>query len=418
MGRIAVIGLGYIGLPTAVVLARAGWDVVGVDIDAQRVAQVQAGRLPFIEPGLDQWLAEVVANGQLVVQSQVPSAEVYIVAVPTPLTRGGTQPDLSYVNAAAEAIAAQLTGAELIILESTSPPGTTKQLADVVARIRPELFSDDVHDDQRVDFAHCPERVLPGNAISELVGNDRIIGGLRPRAAERAREIYSTFCQGEIALTDATTAEFVKLAENAYRDVNIAFANELSILSAGLGVDVWELISLANRHPRVNILQPGPGVGGHCIAVDPWFIAATDVAHSPLIQAARAVNDGKPRYVCDQVVEAVTATKARDIAVLGLAFKADIDDLRGSPALEIAIELANRLPGELLVVEPHIVELPEPLSARPEVSLVSLAAALERADVVLVLVDHTAFKEVTAAQLQGKVVIDTRGIYRTRYSSV
>jgi UDP-N-acetyl-D-mannosaminuronic acid dehydrogenase len=401
---VCVVGLGYIGLPTAAILARNGLDVVGVDVNPRHVDAVNAGELPFVEEGLGEVIAEVVAAGKLSAQATTPASEVYIVAVPTPF-RDEYQVDVKYIDAATDGIIPQLSGGELLVLESTSPPGTTEHMRDRVLAARPEL-------EGKVDFAHAPERVLPGRMMEELVSNDRVIGGVTPEAAERARDLYAVFCKGDLFLTDARTAELSKLAENSFRDVNIAFANELSLICDQLGVNVWELIELANKHPRVNILQPGPGVGGHCIAVDPWFIVSSAPTLSRLIRTAREVNDGKPTWVIDQVHKALAEQPGARVAALGLAFKPDIDDLRESPALNIADQLATEL-GEdaLLVVEPNVPELPARLAGR-NIQLVGLDEALAQADLVVLLVDHKEFKELPAERLTGKRVIDTRGTWR------
>ncbi|MDU0348347.1 UDP-N-acetyl-D-mannosamine dehydrogenase [Actinomyces sp. MRS3W] len=411
MTAICVIGLGYIGLPTAAVLARAGADVVGVDVSARHVDAVNRGELPFVEPDLGEVVTDVVASGRLRAQRETPHADVYIVAVPTPF-KGDHEPDLSYVEAAAEGIAPQLVGGELVILESTSPVGATEHVADVILGARPDLSRDDGDGRPVVHFAYCPERVLPGRVMAELVTNSRIIGGVSPQAAQMARDVYALFCKGDLRLTDARTAEMVKLTENSFRDVNIAFANELSLISEKFGIDVWELIELANLHPRVNILQPGPGVGGHCIAVDPWFIVSAAPQEARLIRTAREVNDSKPLQVVERVRQAVAGMAAPTIAALGLAFKADIDDLRQSPAVEITRDVA-RLPGaRVLVAEPNISALPAALADAANVELVDFSEAIARADVIVLLVDHRQFKALDRSLLAGKRIIDTRGIWR------
>lgn len=410
---ICVIGLGYIGLPTAATLAKAGNEVVGVDVSDRHVESVNRGELPFVEEGLGNVVADVVGRGLLRAQKEVPHADVYIVAVPTPFKGADHEPDLSYVDAAAEAIAPQLVGDELLILESTSPPGTTDHMAEVVLDARPDLSLHGDRGGRVVHFAHCPERVLPGRIMIEIVANARIIGGVTPQAAEMAKEVYATFCEGELVLTDAKTAEMTKLTENAFRDVNIAFANELSVLCAQIGIDVWELIELANRHPRVNILSPGPGVGGHCIAVDPWFIVSSAPREARLIRTAREVNDAKPDHVIERVHEVLAGTDSPTIGALGLAFKADIDDLRESPALEIVKKLSESAPSAtVLVAEPNVTELPESLGELNNVTLVEVEEAIDRADVVLLLVDHKRIKEIDRSRLAGKRIIDTRGAWR------
>lgn len=411
---IAVIGLGYIGLPTAAILATHGADVIGVDVNQVTVDAVNRGEVPFVEPDLSISVAGAVTQGRLRADTKTPQADTFIVAVPTPFAENYAA-DLSYIDAAADALAPQLRGGELIILESTSPPGATQHLADRVLAARPDLSLDGHGGAPVVHFAHCPERVLPGRVMIELVTNDRIVGGLTKEAAERAKELYGTFCQGEIMLTDAVTAEMAKLVENSYRDVNIAFANELSLISGELGIDVWELIELANHHPRVNILQPGPGVGGHCIAVDPWFIVSSVPQHANLIRTAREVNDAKPEQVIQRVLAKAARFKSPNLAVLGLAFKPDIDDLRESPARRIVSRLADELPDATIsAVEPHIEELPSELASRENVTLVPFEQAVRDADIVVLLVDHAVFKAADRRKLKlrEKVVIDTRGVWR------
>jgi UDP-N-acetyl-D-mannosaminuronic acid dehydrogenase len=388
-------------------------NVVGVDVDQDKVDAIARGEAPFDEPDLAVAVSGAVAQGTLRAQIDVPRADVFILAVPTPF-KEGHQADLKYVRAAIESIAPVLGGDELIILESTSPPGTTRRISRWLAELRPDLSFP--HDDSRapqVFIAHCPERVLPGRIMIEIVTNDRVIGGLTPECASRAADLYRVFCQGDIALTDAESAEMSKLAENSFRDVNIAFANELSLIADQLHLDVWEIIALANRHPRVNILSPGPGVGGHCIAVDPWFIVSTAPEVATLIRTAREINDGKPGHVVSQVVDRAKRMVEPTIAAIGLAFKANVDDLRESPAVQIVGELADALPDvSVLTVEPYVTELPKVLAARNNVQLVGLAAALEVADIVVVLVGHTAFSAVKRSALQGKVVFDTIGLWR------
>lgn len=411
-GTLCVIGLGYIGLPTAVIFAKNGWRVKGVDVSDRTIEYVTAGRLPFVEDGLGEVLAEVVENGSLTVQKDTPKADIYIISVPTPF-KGDYEADLSYIDAATEAIIPRLEGGELIVLESTSPPKATEHIAHMVLEARPDLSLDGSQDRPKVFFAHAPERVLPGRIMIELVANDRIIGGLNEGAAERAKEVYETFCDGTIHLTDATTAEMAKLTENSFRDVNIAFANELSLIADNLDIDVWELIDLANKHPRVNILQPGPGVGGHCIAVDPWFIVSSDRENSRLIRTAREVNDAKPNFVLDKVHSAVTHSDNKAVAALGLAFKANIDDLRESPAVEIALQLAEDPTVEkIYVVEPNISALPPKLADNTKLELLPLKDALANSGVAVLLVDHDQFKSLTIDDLQGTTLIDTRGLLR------
>ncbi|AMO89869.1 nucleotide sugar dehydrogenase family protein [Corynebacterium simulans] len=395
-------------------MANSGVDVTGVDVNAANVEKINRGEVTIVEPGLQEELNEALSSGRFRATTEQVHADAYIIAVPTPFT-DSYDVDMKFIYSAAEAIAPQLVGDELIVLESTSPPQTTAKMAERILEIRTDLVADgaDNPDDKPVIyFAHCPERILPGYAMEELRTNDRIIGGQTPEATRRATEIYATFCKGELLPTNDVTAEMAKLTENSFRDVNIAFANELSLISDKLGIDVWELINLANHHPRVNILQPGPGVGGHCIAVDPWFIVAADPENSKLIHTARKVNDGKPEWVKQKVKEAVAESNASKVAVFGLAFKADIDDLRESPALNIAVDLAEELEDkQILAVEPNVSELPKRLKGFDNVELVSYTNALEQADVIVLLVDHKEFKELSSAQLTGKAVVDTKGLW-------
>lgn len=415
--RLTVVGLGYIGLPTAVVFAQNGWQVTGVDVTDRVVDMVNAGKLPFVEDGLETALREVVDAGLLRAQKSTPASDIYIVSVPTPF-KGDHEADLSYIEAAADGIAPQLEGDELIVLESTSPPGATEYMAQRIMKARPDLSLDGADGRPVVLFAHAPERVLPGRIMIEMTANDRIIGGLTPEAGKRAAEVYSSFCEGEVSVTDAKTAEMAKLTENAFRDVNIAFANELSLIADRMGVDVWELIELANKHPRVNILQPGPGVGGHCIAVDPWFIVSSDRENSNLIRTAREVNDGKPEWVIRKVEEAMKeAGPDASVALLGLAFKPNIDDLRESPALNIAVKLVDKHPErDFLIVEPNIETMPKALQGKGNATLVSTEEAINQAGVVVLLVDHAPFTEAIISKDQQ--VVDTRGIWNYVFKSL
>ena len=411
-GTLTVIGLGYIGLPTAVVFADNNWNVIGVDVSDRTVEMVNRGELPFVEVGLEEALKNAVDTGRLRAQKTTPASDIFIVSVPTPF-KGDHEADLSYIEAAADGISPVLKGGELVVLESTSPPGATKHMADRIIESRPDLSLTGEEGKPVVYFAHAPERVLPGRIMIEMTSNDRIIGGLTEEGGARAQALYQTFCEGEVSLTDATTAEMAKLTENAFRDVNIAFANELSLIADRLGINVWELIELANKHPRVNILQPGPGVGGHCIAVDPWFIVSTDRENSNLIRTAREVNDSKPQWVINKVEEAMKeAGPNAKVALLGLAFKPDIDDLRESPALSIAERLIETHPEtEFLVVEPNIEALPTSIEGVPTARLVTLEEALSSASVIVLLVDHREFRSHHEA-LVGYQLIDTRGVWR------
>ena len=410
--EVVFVGLGYIGLPTAVVMANHGVRVHGVDVNASAVERIQRGEVTIVEPGLEEQLKKAVDSGQLTASTEMQQGNAFVIAVPTPF-KDNYEGDLSYIMSAAESIAPQLRGDEVVILESTSPPKTTHKLADKILELRPDLSVDGANGKPVIHFAYCPERILPGKAMEELISNDRIIGGRTPEAARRATEVYASFCEGELLATDDVTAEMAKLTENSFRDVNIAFANELSLISDNLGIDVWELIELANHHPRVNILQPGPGVGGHCIAVDPWFIVSSDRENSNIIRTAREVNDGKPKWVINKVDEAVKNIDSPVIAALGLAFKPNIDDLRESPALNITKDLAEHVDhATVLAVEPNVRDLPKTLQCLSNVEFAQYLEAIERADVVLLLVDHDEFKAIPATALKGKAVVDTKGLWR------
>lgn len=414
--HVAFVGLGYIGLPTAVVMANSGLQVTGVDVMPEKVDAMNRGEVTIVEPGLEEELRSALDTGRFRATTDMPKADAYIVAVPTPFT-DGHEVDMRFIYSAAEAIAPQLEGGELIILESTSPPRTTERMAQRILELRPEFHidgSEDRSDGPALFFAHCPERILPGKAMEELRTNDRIIGGMSPEATKRAKAIYSSFCRGELLETNDRTAEMAKLTENSFRDVNIAFANELSLICDEQDISVWELIELANHHPRVNILQPGPGVGGHCIAVDPWFIVSTAPETSRLIRTAREVNDTKPEWVLGKIDAAIKAVDGSPtIALLGLAFKPDIDDLRESPALDIAVQVAQRYADAAIhVVEPNIHELPGSLQDFANVELTTLETAIPAADVVVLLVDHKEFYGAEISVGDANRVIDTRGIWR------
>jgi UDP-N-acetyl-D-mannosaminuronic acid dehydrogenase len=412
-GRVAVIGLGYIGLPTAVALATRGVDVVGVDVNEATVEAVSRGEVPFVEPELAIGVSGAVSRGNLEASTKTPEADAFIIAVPTPFNADHTA-DLTYVRSAVEQIAPRLRGGEVIVLESTSPPGTTEAMSRWLGELRSDLIAPHAGEGLP-DFhvAHCPERVLPGRIMIEMVTNDRVIGGVTQTCAKRAASIYRVFSQGELLLTDAASAEMAKLVENAYRDVNIAFANELSLIGEELQLDVWEVIRLANHHPRVNILTPGPGVGGHCIAVDPWFIVGAAPELSRLIRTAREVNDGKPHHVAQQVIAKTSRFRDPTVACLGLSYKANIDDLRESPALDIVVGIAEGLPDlDIRVAEPFVDALPAALANRPNVKLQHAPAAIDDADIVVLLVDHDHFRSLSRSRLDGKVVYDTRGLWR------
>lgn len=410
-GKVSVVGLGYIGLPTAAFIASKGIPVVGIDVNQDAVDSINAGTVPFFEPGFGELLARVVEEGTLSAQTEQIDADAYIVCVPTPF-REDHSVDTKYIRAASEALAPCLKPGVLVVLESTSPPGTTENMAKHLIELRPDLSLND-EDENAIFVAHCPERVLPGKIMEEMENNDRVIGGLTPKGAQLARDLYATFCTADLLLTNATTAEMAKLTENSFRDVNIAFANELSLICDRLGIDVWELIELANHHPRVNILQPGPGVGGHCIAVDPWFIVSAAPEEAKLIQTARNVNDGKPQWVIDQVLKALEGKDNPVVAALGIAFKNDIDDLRESPSLEIVKRLGVDNPQlDIRVVEPNVETLPPVLNNLSNLTKQDTEEAIAAADVVLLLVNHRQFVGLDQSLLEGKTVIDTKGIWR------
>lgn len=403
--HICVIGLGYIGLPTAATFAAHGVKVTGVDVNPHAVDMINQGKVHIVEPDLDALVRDVVAQKKLSAQPQPCKADAYIVAVPTPF-KENYEPDLKYIESAAKALAPYLVKGNLVILESTSPVGATEQMAAWLSEARPDLtFPQQAGVQADILVAHCPERVLPGKVLQELISNDRIVGGMTPRCSQASIDLYKVFVKGDCIETNARTAEMCKLTENSFRDVNIAFANELSIICDKLDINVWELIQLANRHPRVNILQPGPGVGGHCIAVDPWFIVSKTPEQARLIRTAREVNDSKPEWVIDQVKIKITeflqanpekTIKDVRVACYGLAFKPDIDDLRESPALEITKKLAEQ--GlSILAIEPNIKELPSTI-ALENISLIQIEER-EKADIHVILVKHKEFNGVKEENL-------------------
>lgn len=406
---ISVVGLGYIGLPTAAVIASRGLQVIGLDVSEHAVKTINEGNVHIVEPDLDIVVRSVVNSGNLKATLTAEKADAFMVAVPTPF-KDDYKADLSYIESAAKTIAPVLEKGNLVVLESTSPVGATEEMAKWLAEARPDLsFPHQNTSNPDINIAHCPERVLPGHVLRELVENDRVIGGMSPACSEKAISLYKTFVKGECLTTNARTAEMAKLTENSFRDVNIAFANELSLICDKLDINVWDLIKLANRHPRVNILNPGPGVGGHCIAVDPWFIVSSAPEQAQLIKQARLVNDAKPEYVFSQIVKEADEFKHPVVACFGLAFKADIDDLRESPALDIAAKLAQHNDIEVLVVEPNIKALPSVFDGT-NTKLVTIEQAFEQAKVLAILVDHSEFKEVAAEKWASKVVVDSRGI--------
>ncbi len=395
--RVCVVGLGYIGLPTAAVLASRGYTIHGVEVDARAAEIINSGRAHIVEPDLDILVRAAVETHKLEAHPRPAPADIFILCVPTPVAAGHA-PDLSYVRSATESICPVLKPGNLVILESTSPPGTTEMIAEIVAQ-KTDLGPGQVF------YAHAPERVLPGQILREVVQNDRIVGGLDQKSGEVCAAFYRTFVSGQIHVTTARMAETAKLVENAYRDVNIAFANELSVLAEELKLDAWDLIALANRHPRVNILNPGPGVGGHCIAVDPWFLVHAAPHLTPLIRQARETNSAKPGWVVERITRRAERLKRARIACLGLAYKPDIDDLRESPAVEVVHLLQAAGDYDLRVVEPNLRE-------HPEFSLVSLAEALDGADIVVFLVAHREFKSIPKNLLSEKIIVDTCGALR------
>jgi len=408
MKNICVFGLGYIGLPTAAMFAHHGANVVGVDVNQHAVDTINQGKIHIVEPGLEAIVKQAVDNNKLKASLTPVHSDAYLIAVPTPFKGDDHTPDLSYIHAVSKALAPLLEKGDLVILESTSPVGATEQMVEWLAEARPDLTFPKYHEpDVEADIyvAYCPERVLPGKVVEELISNDRIIGGMTKESTKKAQAVYRIFVEGELLETNSRTAEMAKLTENASRDVSIAFANELSIISDKLDINVWELIELANHHPRVNILQPGTGVGGHCIAVDPWFIVNQNPDEAKIIRAAREINDSKPDWVIGKINAEIDKLKVQGIekptvALLGLAFKPDIDDLRESPAVNIAQKMLEADNADILLVEPNISKLPEKLNTG---MLVSLNSAVEQADVILVLVAHGEFENL---DLSGKSVVN------------
>jgi UDP-N-acetyl-D-mannosaminuronic acid dehydrogenase len=408
--KVAVLGLGYIGLPTAAVIARTGAMVLGIDVHQSVVDTVNAGKVHIEEVDLDGLVSGVIARGTLRASTQIEPCDVFLIAVPTPFGENH-QPNIGYVLQAATTIAAVLKAGDTVILESTSPVGTTDEVAALLSQLRPDLkvpgHCDGIAD---IAIAYCPERVLPGRILVELIDNDRVVGGITPRCARKALQFYRRFVRGACVTTSARAAEMTKLTENAFRDVNIAFANELSIIADGMGIDVWEVIRLANRHPRVNILSPGPGVGGHCIAVDPWFLVAADRENTPLIRTAREVNDGKIAHTVARAQALIESMPGATVACLGLAFKANIDDFRESPALSVVEKLSCRYGSRIKVVEPFTRTIPTEISANGA-SLIDIDTALDSCKILIVLVDHDVFRSVPLAERAHKTVYDTRGIW-------
>ena len=418
---VCVLGLGYIGLPTASLLATKGFEVYGMDVNPKAVETVSAGGVHIAEPELDVLVKSAVQSGRLRVSGEVEPADIFILAVPTPFQDGHT-PDMGYVEAATRNIAPHIQPGNLVILESTSPVGTTELVAQWLGEERPDLrvprassyaATDGVAD---ILVAHCPERVLPGQILRELLGNDRIVGGVDEASTDAAAEFYKQFVSGAVLTTNSRTAELAKLTENTFRDVNIALANELSLVCDHLDVDVWELIDLANHHPRVNILRPGPGVGGHCIAVDPWFIVYSAPDHANLIRLARETNDAKPEFVVRRIASRAERIKDPVIACLGLTYKEDIDDLRESPAVQITRRVAEQGVGRVLAVEPNVTALPACLE-QAGVELTRIEDALRQADIIVALVAHREFRRIPVNRLQEKILVNVCGLWRLSIGS-
>lgn len=411
MTTVCVVGLGYIGLPTAAMLASRGFHVVGYDVNEAAVASINSGRAHFHEPDLQMLLSAAISTERLKAQSQPAEADYFIIAVPTPF-RDGKKPDMSHVEKACDVIAPYLTAGSTVILESTSPVGSTELMTARLAEARPDLSFPRFKEaaDAQVAVAHCPERILPGNMLRELVANDRIIGGMTDACSRRALALYESFVTGHIYTTDCRTAEFVKLTENAFRDVNIAFANELSTICDKINVDVWRAIELANKHPRVSILQPGTGVGGHCIAVDPWFIVDSAPDEARLIRMAREVNDRKPEYIFHRILDLADRFKNPVVSCFGITYKADVGDLRESPSMKIVMKLLQHGGVKVLVCDPLVKELPAVFHDCPDIQLVDADTARQESDIVAFLVAHKQFKRLEFNRFLHKVVVDATGL--------
>jgi UDP-N-acetyl-D-mannosaminuronic acid dehydrogenase len=395
MKKVCVIGLGYIGLPTASILATHGFDVTGVDVNSEIIEVVNKGGVHIKEPGLHAIVQAAISSGRLKIQNKPEKADIFIIAVPTPITKY-KKADLSYIKTATKAIAPLIRKNNLIILESTSPPGTCK---DVLVPIF-NSFNLNVKNDYYL--AHCPERVLPGYTLKELIQNDRIIGGINKESSEKAAQFYREFIEGNIYLTDSATAEMVKLMENTYRDVNIALANELAKISEKIGINAWEVVKLANVHPRVNLHTPGPGVGGHCIAVDPWFILEKNPSEAKIISLSRKINDGMPEYVVGQIKRLVEKIDKPKISILGVAYKGNIDDTRESPALKIIAEL-KKFGINYSIYDPHVTKFKYKLS--------SLKDTLNNADCIVILTNHKEFEGLNPQEIikfvKNRILYDT-----------
>jgi len=399
MERVCIIGLGYIGLPTAALLANRGIHVTGVDINPSIVEKINSGKTHIVEPGLEPLIESAVKAGQLKATNRPEPSDVFLIIVPTPFIEENKAPDMSYVHQAVKDITPLLIEGNLVVLESTSRVGATEEdVQNVILEMRPEL-------EGKVHIAFCPERAIPGDTLRELIENDRTVGGLTPQATEAAATFYKKFVHGEVLTTTAHTAELVKLIENSFRDVNIAFANELSLVCDKLDINVWETIRLANHHPRVNILQPGPGVGGHCIAIDPWFIVNAAPDEAKLIKTAREVNDSKPHWVMAKVKEeAEKLGGTPTVGLLGLSFKPNVDDLRESPSIKIAEAIKKNVNAKVIVCEPFI-------ESSESFNLTTIDELIGKSDIVVMLTDHDNFKDIPAERLAGKLLIDTRGTF-------
>jgi UDP-N-acetyl-D-mannosaminuronic acid dehydrogenase len=405
MLKVCMIGLGYIGLPTAATMASRGYKVLGIDVNQHAVDTINAGDVHIVEPDLDMLVRAAVTDGKLIAKTAITKSDqcdIYMIAVPTPF-KEGKQPDLSYVKAAVETLAPFLKKGDCVILESTSPVGSTAKIAGWLTALRPDLSLpvENIEGQYDISIAYCPERVLPGKVLHEIVHNDRIIGGLTKACADKVHNFYKSFVQGECLKTKARTAAMCKLTENAYRDVNIAFANELSMICDEQGIDVWELRELANRHPRVNVLKPGPGVGGHCIAVDPWFIVDASPERSRLIKTAREVNDYKPHYLVEQIQRKLQYVETPRILCLGLSYKPNVDDLRESPAIEVVKLLAKNYHYDICVCEPHVDALPNEFSVFSNLSLCDYdSLEMDGFDHVVKLVEHDGFMNLKRNQVE------------------
>src|SRR3954454_11901512 len=430
--KVSVIGLGYIGLPTAALIASRGMQVIGVDTKEDVVRTVASGAIHIAEPDLDGLVQKVVSSGSLVTSTKPQAADAFIIAVPTPID-GSNRPDLTSVNAAVESILDVLAPGNLVILESTSPIGTTEAIAKRISERRPDLHvgsngpgpngagingpGPNGKGQDCVSVAYCPERVLPGRILTELINNDRCIGGITTSCTRRAQRFYKTFVRGACVPTTARAAELVKLTENAFRDTNIAFANELSLICDRFDINVWEVIDLANRHPRVNVLRPGPGVGGHCIAIDPWFIIDTAPDLARVMRTSREVNNSKTISVIERAQTLIDDHPYANVACCGLSFKANIDDLRESPAMEVALHLAAKYGSRIKVVEPNLRRLPLELE-KYGAEFLGIDEALRHCEIAVLLVDHDEFKMVPLAERRHLDVIDTRGIWQDMPASL